>query len=70
MTMAEFKDPGQIQAVIPNHSTASLLWVETEVADYKTRNPRLSLIQILVDTPDNRRESVDFQRLRYPHLNA
>lgn len=67
--MAYFTDPVQIQAVIQNYSTASLLWVDTEVADYKTRNPRLSLIQVLADTQDDSRESVDIlDVLEYPEF--
>jgi ribonuclease D len=57
--MAYFTDTRQIQAVINNYSTASILWIDTEVADYQTRNPRLSLIQVLAETQDDSSESVD-----------
>ena len=28
------------------------MWIDTEVADYKTRHPKLSLIQVLDDVTD------------------
>jgi len=37
----------EIQALIAQYSQAKILWVDLEVADYQTSNPRLSLIQIL-----------------------
>ncbi|NEO99626.1 MAG: ribonuclease D [Symploca sp. SIO2E9] len=39
-----FKD---IQTVITKYTQAKILWVDTEIADYQTSNPRLSLIQVL-----------------------
>lgn len=35
-----------IQAAIARYSQANILWLDTEVADYKTNKPRLSLIQV------------------------
>lgn len=43
---------GEIKALIAKFTQAKTLWVDTEVADYKTQNPRLSLIQILADPQD------------------
>ncbi|MEG4456178.1 ribonuclease D [Microcoleus sp. N9_A1] len=40
-----------IKAVIAQFSQAKILWVDTEIADYKS-NPRLSLIQVLADSTD------------------
>ncbi|MBE9119270.1 ribonuclease D [Tychonema sp. LEGE 07199] len=40
-----------IKAVISQFSQAKILWVDTEIADYKS-NPRLSLIQVLADSTD------------------
>ncbi|MEG3973643.1 ribonuclease D [Microcoleus sp. herbarium8] len=40
-----------IKAVIFQFSQAKILWVDTEIADYKS-NPRLSLIQVLADSTD------------------
>ncbi|AFZ47288.1 3'-5' exonuclease [Cyanobacterium stanieri PCC 7202] len=37
----------EIQDIILDLKEAEILWVDTEVADYKTKNPRLSLIQVL-----------------------
>ncbi|MEC4817670.1 MAG: ribonuclease D [Scytonema sp. PMC 1069.18] len=41
-----------IRSVIAKYTTAKTLWIDTEVADYNTRNPRLSLIQVLDDPQD------------------
>ncbi|MBD2627811.1 ribonuclease D [Trichormus variabilis] len=41
---------GEIRSLIAKYTKAKTLWIDTEVADYKSRNPRLSLIQIL-DNP-------------------
>lgn len=41
---------GEIRSLIAKYTNAKTLWIDTEVADYKSRNPRLSLIQIL-DNP-------------------
>ena len=37
---------------IAEYISAKTLWIDTEVADYQTRNPRLSLIQVLDDPTD------------------
>ncbi len=42
----------EIEEAIALFSTANILWVDTEVADYKTRKPRLSLIQVSADRGD------------------
>jgi ribonuclease D len=41
-----------IKALIAKISQAKILWVDTEIADYKS-NPRLSLIQVLADSTDS-----------------
>ncbi|MBD2492802.1 ribonuclease D [Nostoc sp. FACHB-280] len=41
-----------IRNMIAEYTQASTLWIDTEVADYNSRNPRLSLIQVL-DHPDD-----------------
>jgi ribonuclease D len=43
---------GEIRSLITEYGKATTLWIDTEVADYKTRNPRLSLIQVL-DNPED-----------------
>jgi len=41
-----------IKALIAKISQAKILWVDTEIADYKS-NPKLSLIQVLADSTDS-----------------
>lgn len=41
-----------IKALIAKISQANILWVDTEIADYKS-NPKLSLIQVLADSTDS-----------------
>ena len=41
-----------IKALIAKFLQAKILWVDTEIADYKS-NPRLSLIQVLADSTDS-----------------
>jgi ribonuclease D len=41
-----------IYSLIAEYTQATTLWIDTEVADYKSRNPKLSLIQIL-DRPQD-----------------
>ena len=42
----------EISSTIPNLTTAKALWLDTEVADWQTNLPRLSLIQVLGDPKD------------------
>jgi ribonuclease D len=41
-----------ISTIISEYTQAKTLWIDTEVADYKSRNPQLSLIQVLDDPTD------------------
>ncbi|WP_445175707.1 ribonuclease D [Microcoleus sp.] len=41
-----------IKALIAKFAQAKILWVDTEIGDYKS-NPRLSLIQVLADSTDS-----------------
>ncbi|MUG94997.1 ribonuclease D [Scytonema sp. UIC 10036] len=41
-----------IRSLIAECTKASTLWIDTEVAEYNTRNPRLSLIQVLDEPTD------------------
>jgi ribonuclease D len=45
--MMYFTDAEDIQELIASYAQMPRLWVDTEVADYQTRKPRLSLIQVL-----------------------
>jgi ribonuclease D len=42
----------EIRAIVAEYTNAKTLWIDTEVADYKSRNPRLSLIQVLDNPKD------------------
>ncbi|HBE16853.1 MAG TPA: ribonuclease D [Cyanobacteria bacterium UBA11149] len=47
-----------IRAAIANCTQAKTLWLDTEVADYQTDKPRLSLIQVLEDASDRKGDRV------------
>ncbi|MBE9232868.1 hypothetical protein IQ231_14565 [Cuspidothrix issatschenkoi LEGE 03284] len=42
----------EISSLIAKYSKTEILWIDTEIADYKSPNPRLSLIQVLDDPED------------------
>ncbi len=42
----------EISSLIAEYSKTKILWIDTEIADYKSPNPRLSLIQVLDDPED------------------
>ncbi|OLT57872.1 DNA translocase FtsK [Moorena bouillonii] len=48
--------PAQLRELILNLSAAKILWLDTEIADWNTPNPRLSLIQVLADPTDTNGE--------------
>jgi ribonuclease D len=48
--MPYFTDANDISFIISEYAQAKVLWLDTEIADYKTDSPRLSLIQILDDS--------------------
>ncbi|BAB78063.1 ribonuclease D [Anabaena sp. FACHB-709] len=50
--MPYLTDAREIRAIVAGYTQATTLWIDTEVADYKSRNPRLSLIQVLDDPND------------------
>ena len=50
--MPYFTAAEEIRSLITEYGKATTLWIDTEVADYKTPNPRLSLIQVL-DHPED-----------------
>ena len=50
--MPYFTKAADIQSLIANYANKSLLWIDTEVAEYKTSKPRLSLIQVLHTSTD------------------
>ncbi|MGB3694259.1 MAG: hypothetical protein WA865_19615 [Spirulinaceae cyanobacterium] len=59
----------EIRAAIVQYTQAKILWLDTEVADFRTKKPRLSLIQILADATDRRGDQVTIlDVLVYPDL--
>lgn len=44
--------PADIRVMIQQLASAKTLWLDTEVADWNTANPRLSLIQVLANPTD------------------
>ncbi|MDF5722857.1 MAG: ribonuclease D [Rhizonema sp. PD37] len=42
----------EMSYLVTEYTKATTLWIDTEVADYRSRQPRLSLIQILDDPTD------------------
>ena len=50
--------PDDIQVKISEYSKEPILWIDTEIADYQTRKPKLSLIQVLHDPNDLTGEQV------------
>ncbi|WP_414623178.1 DNA translocase FtsK [Calothrix sp. CCY 0018] len=51
--MLYLTDATQIKTQINQFSSSKILWLDTEVADYRTPNPRLSLIQVLANPNDS-----------------
>ena len=50
--MPYFTDADESRNVIAKVCKFQILWIDTEVADYKSKKPRLSLIQVLADPRD------------------
>ncbi|HIK04072.1 MAG TPA: ribonuclease D [Trichormus sp. M33_DOE_039] len=50
--MPYLSDVSAIRAIVAEYTQATTLWIDTEVAEFKSRNPRLSLIQVLDDPHD------------------
>ncbi|NER21691.1 MAG: ribonuclease D [Symploca sp. SIO1C2] len=67
--MPYFTDPQEIQAVIAKCAQARILWLDTEVADYQTSKPKLSLIQVL-DNYSHPEENYRSGRPSYPKTEA
>lgn len=66
--MPYLTDPRDIEAAIAAFSGAKRLWVDTEVADFKSKKPRLSLIQILEDRGELNGDRTRLQNL--PNLDV
>ena len=57
--MPYLTDADEIKFKITEYSQAKTLWIDTEVADYQSRKPKVSLIQVLDDSTDMTGEHVD-----------
>lgn len=57
--MPYLTENNEILNAIELYSRSKILWLDTEVADYQTAHPRLSLIQILANSTDFTGHSVD-----------
>lgn len=67
--MPYLTNANEIKAAIARLCYAPILWVDTEVADYKSKNPHLSLIQVLANSTDITGEQVlIFDVLDQPEL--
>ena len=56
--MAYITNANDIRGRIAQYAQSKVLWVDTEIADFLTRNPRLSLIQLLDHPNDETGERV------------
>jgi len=69
--MPYFTEVEQIKILIGEYASKRILWLDTEVADYQTRKPRISLIQVLDDPEDLTGDRVSvFDVLNQPDLVA
>ncbi|MGD2180526.1 DNA translocase FtsK [Lusitaniella coriacea] len=50
--MIYLQDAEKIKRLIAKLTTRTILWLDTEVADWQTKNPRLSLIQVGIERED------------------
>lgn len=60
--MPYFTSASDIKARIAEYTKAKVLWLDTEVADYKTDSPRLSLIQVLDNSSEVRGDAKALQQ--------
>ncbi len=56
--MPYLNSASEISSLVAKYTKSKTIWLDTEIADYDTRNPRLSLIQVLDDCTDLTGESV------------
>lgn len=50
--MQYLKEPTEIRTQIAKFALAQILWLDTKVADWQTSQPKLSLIQVLIEPRD------------------
>lgn len=56
--MLYLKDANDITELVTKYAQAEILWIDTEIADFSTRKPRLSLIQLIDNPQDTTGEKV------------
>ena len=56
--MQYFVKPDYIISLIDKFAQTEVLWIDTEIADFKSRSPKVSLIQVLTGYADNLKENV------------
>ena len=56
--MQYFLKPDYIIFLIDKFAQTEVLWIDTEIADFKSRSPKISLIQVLTGYADNLKENV------------
>ncbi len=50
--MPYLESVSDISAIVAKYTNAQILWIDTEVADYQSKHPQLSLIQVLDNPTD------------------
>ncbi|WP_066375823.1 MULTISPECIES: 3'-5' exonuclease [unclassified Anabaena] len=69
--MPYLSDASAMRSIVAEYTQATTLWIDTEVAEFNTRNPRLSLIQVLDDPDDMSGDRVYlFDVLHQPQIIA
>ncbi len=69
LPMPYLTQPKDIRSAIAHYTQSPILWLDTEVADYKTENPKLSLIQVLDNLTDLKGDTVSvLDILQYPDI--
>lgn len=67
--MSYLTDVAEIEATILQLANSPILWIDTEVAEWWTSQPKLSLIQVLADADDrNGTAAYLLDVLDRPHL--
>ena len=56
--MPYISEPDRVSQFINHCATAKILWIDTEVADFQSNKPRLSLIQVLDDAGERNSDRV------------
>ncbi|NMG09464.1 ribonuclease D [Brasilonema sp. UFV-L1] len=69
--MSYLTSASEIRSLIAEYTQAKTLWIDTEIANYKSRQPKLSLIQVLDDPTDLSGDRISiFDVLNHPDVVA